>query len=73
MLMKKPQHKRIILIREIKRMVIKSGLTQDEIANIIGWEQENVSRALSGKQNLTIDKLIELLEAVNIELTLKNK
>lgn len=58
------------LIREARK---SKGLTQKELAALLGIDETRVSKYESGKQNPTIETLEKIANALNvtIELTLK--
>lgn len=45
----------------------KSGMTQKELADQLGWKPSRVSKVLHGASNLTLKTLFEVCEALNIE------
>lgn len=53
-------------IKEIRMFDLK--ISQDELASKIGWDRTFLSRVESGKQNLTIENLNILCNALNLTL-----
>lgn len=53
-------------IKEIRMFDLK--ISQDELAGKIGWDRTFLSRVESGKQNLTIENLNILCNALNLTL-----
>lgn len=53
-------------IKEIRMYELK--INQDELAYRIGWDRSFLSRVESGKQNITIENLNALCNALNITL-----
>jgi len=51
-------------IRELRK---GAGLTQDELAERIGCAQSEVSRMERGQRSLTVDRLLRLAQALNVE------
>ena len=58
----------IELVMEIHRAVVRSGVTQKELADRAGWSEPYVSRLLSGDQNLTLKTVARLEEALGADL-----
>lgn len=54
-------------IKEIRMFDLK--ISQDELASKIGWDRTFLSRVESGKQNLTIENLNILCNALNLTLS----
>lgn len=54
-------------IKAIRMFELK--ISQEELANKVGWDRSFLSRVESGKQNLTIENLSALCSAMNISLT----
>lgn len=56
------------LISDLIRLRIKKGLTQAELAKKIGTKQSAIARVESGDENLTIDTVQEMSEALGGKL-----
>lgn len=56
---------------------IEKGITQSELAKMIGTQRSNICRLESGAQNLTVDMLLKISTAlgqnINFELTDKEE
>lgn len=55
-------------IKELR--ILKKEMSQEELALIIGCDRAYISRVESGKQNITIDNLNEICNALDISLKL---
>lgn len=53
-------------IKELR--ILKKEMSQEELALIIGCDRAYISRVESGKQNITIDNLNEICNALDISL-----
>ncbi|HYH17137.1 MAG TPA: helix-turn-helix transcriptional regulator [Azospirillum sp.] len=61
------------MIVELKRIVGERGLTQDQLAQLVGVDQPTVSKVLRGRlSSITLDRLIRWLTLLgcNVEITL---
>ncbi len=56
------------IILEIDRIRRERGLTQCDLANLLGTKQTNISRLLRGEENPTIERLEEIVEALGCTL-----
>jgi len=54
--------------KKIKVLRQRYGFSQQDIAEIIGTTQAMVSLIEQGKRNITIDKLLDLVEFFGVEL-----
>lgn len=54
--------------KRIKKLRILKKMSQEELALIIGCDRAYISRVESGKQNITIDNLNEICNALDISL-----
>jgi predicted XRE-type DNA-binding protein len=59
-----------VLVKRFKEMRKAKGLTQKDVAKILGVEQPEVSRIESGKDAFTIDKFLSFVTALNGRLEL---
>ncbi len=66
----KAQLAKEVLIKRFKEMRKSKGLTQKDVAKILGVEQPEVSRIESGKDAFTIDKFLVFVTALNGRLEL---
>ena len=67
--------KRQEIISIIVRIRLEKGLSQFQLAEIVGMHRSNICRIESGRQNISIDTLIRIFDALgmNISITLKDK
>lgn len=54
-------------IKEIRMFELK--ISQDELASRIGWDRTFLSKVESGKQNLTIENLYAVCNALGVTLS----
>lgn len=54
-----------ILGQQIKAARLEEGLSQEELASILGTNKGNISRIESGRQNLTFEFLQRIASALN--------
>lgn len=53
----------------IKELRVKKELSQEELANLLSVNRATIANYESGRRTLTVDKLEEILEALNTNLT----
>lgn len=53
-------------IKELR--IITNDYSQEQLADIIGWDRTYISRIESGKQNITIENLNEICNALGVTL-----
>ena len=53
---------------KIKARRIKKGMTQFDLADAVGCNQDNISRIESGKNNVTIEYLFKIADALNVSI-----
>lgn len=58
----------IPLNRRLAQLVFASGLTQTELAQRAGINRSHLNRVLSGRSDLSAEKLIDLLDVLGIDL-----
>jgi predicted transcriptional regulator len=56
------------LISDLIRLRIKKGLTQAEMAKKIGTKQSAIARIESGDENLTIDSVQKMTDALDAKI-----
>ena len=61
------------LIREIVKARKDQGLTQQELAELIGVKQQVISRFEREKHIPTLDNFLKILDGVGLELKLEKK
>lgn len=54
------------LAKELR--IITNDYSQEQLADIIGWDRTYISRVESGKQNITIENLNEICNALGVTL-----
>lgn len=54
-------------IKKIRMFELK--ISQDELANRIGWDRSFLSRVESGKQNITLENLNALCNALGVSMS----
>lgn len=52
----------------VKELRSKQNLSQKDLALICGFDRTYLSRVVSGKQNITIEKLLVLYTKLNVSL-----
>ena len=55
-------------IREIDRIRRERGLNQQQLAELLGTKQGNVSRLLRGEENPTIERCEEIAAKLGLEI-----
>ncbi len=63
------------IISQLIAARLERGLTQSQLAEIIGTKRSNISRIESGGQNISLDMLLKISEAVgkNLSVTLEER
>lgn len=64
---------RQMLCQVLKKEAKEKGLTYQQIADITGFSQPNVSKLLNGIYSPTLDNFIKLADAVGVDVILKIK
>lgn len=54
-------------IKELR--IIKKDMSQEELASLIGCDRTYISRVESGKQNITIENLNQICNALDVTLS----
>lgn len=62
------EHKIIEMIKSARK---DKGLRQDEVAEIMGWQQQNVSRLETMKISPSLNSICKLLAVLGLEVELK--
>ena len=67
--------KRQAIISKIAQVRLKKGFSQTQLAKLTGMHRSNICRIESGRQNISIDTLIRIFDALgkNILIELKEK
>ena len=63
---------KISLGRKIKEARIIKGLTQAQLAEIVSLHEKHISRIESGKYLPTLDNIIKIFKALDIEFKISN-
>lgn len=67
------EEKRKELCRRIQAVATANNINHIAISEATGFQPSNVSRIMSGKYAPTLDNLIKLCDAVEIEIQFKDK
>lgn len=61
---------KILVGKRIKELrIIKKELNQEELAEIIGCDRTYISKIESGKQNITLENLNDICNALDVSLS----
>lgn len=52
----------------IRARRLKKGMTQLDLANAVGCNQDNISRIESGKNNITIEYLFKIANSLGVSI-----
>ena len=55
--------------KQIKRYREQAGLTQEQLATVVGVTQENISQMENDKLGITVDKLRLICDALDVTIT----
>ena len=55
--------------KQIKRYREQAGLTQEQLAEVVGVTQENISQMENDKLGITVDKLRLICDALDVTIT----
>ena len=68
-------HSRRKIVSQLVSARLEKGLSQEQLAKLIGTQKSNISRIESGKQNLTVDMMIKICDALekNVDLVLEER
>ena len=63
------------IIARLVEARLEKGISQSELARMIGTQRSNICRLESGAQNLSLDMLLKIAEALGMtaSLTLENR
>jgi len=61
----------LALLTRVRRSIKSQGITLVDLADRTGIKPNNISRMLSGKHSLRLDLLLKLLDAANLQISLK--
>lgn len=64
---------RLDIVRQLKEYRKSIGMTQEELAQIVGTKKSNISRLESGRYNPSLDFLLKVAHGIGkqIQITLK--
>ena len=67
--------KRQVIISKIVQVRLEKELSQTQLAKLTGMHRSHICRIESGRQNISIDTLIRVFDALgkDISITLKDK
>lgn len=57
------------IIQKITLLRLNSGVTQEHLARLIGTKRSNISRIESGMQNVTIDTILRIADALDADVS----
>ena len=57
-----------VFIKNLERIRIERGITQVELADLLGTKQGNISRLLSGSEDLRISRCQRIAEKLRVPL-----
>jgi transcriptional regulator with XRE-family HTH domain len=63
--LRSPRHETLRLL--VKRMRRRADLTQQQLADLLGWDQKTISNIESGSKRLTVLELVELAEVLKFD------
>jgi transcriptional regulator with XRE-family HTH domain len=63
----------VMVAKQLRNARQQSGLTQMELAKIIGVTRQVITRIESGTQNVTLETLEKIATALNYEFTIELK
>ena len=61
------------LLKQLGTIAWENKITHTEISNKTHIMRSNVTTLLGGKKNVTLDKLLKVCEALNVEIEIKEK
>lgn len=67
------QEKRIALMQYLNKLRIDKGITQEELANITGFERSNINRMMFAKYSPTLDNFITIADALGYQVSILEK
>ena len=66
-------NKRQAIIFKIVEVRLEKGLSQMELAKRTGMHRSNICRIESGRQNISLDTLIRIFDALGIDISIELK
>ena len=65
--------KRQVIISKIVQARLEKELSQTQLAKLTGMHRSNICRIESGRQNISIDTLIRIFDALGIDISIELK
>jgi transcriptional regulator with XRE-family HTH domain len=63
--------KRQVIISKIVQVRLEKELSQTQLAKLTGMHRSNICRIESGRQNISIDTLIRIFDALGKDISIK--
>ena len=65
--------KRQVIISKIVQVRLEKELSQTQLAKLTGMHRSNICRIESGRQNISLDTLIRIFDALGIDISIELK
>ena len=65
--------KRQAIISKIAQVRLEKGFSQTQLAKLTGMHRSNICRIESGRQNISLDTLIRIFDALGIDISIELK
>ena len=65
--------KRQAIISKIAEVRLEKKLSQTQLAKLTGMHRSNICRIESGRQNISLDTLIRIFDALGIDISIELK
>lgn len=65
--------KRQAIISKITELRLEKNLSQTQLAKLTGMHRSNICRIESGRQNISIDTLIRIFDALGMDISIELK
>ena len=65
--------KRQAIISKIAKVRLEKKLSQTQLAKLTGMHRSNICRIESGRQNISLDTLIRIFDALGIDISIELK
>lgn len=65
--------KRQAIISKITEVRLEKNLSQTQLAKLTGMHRSNICRIESGRQNISLDTLIRIFDALGIDISIELK
>ena len=63
--------KRQAIISKIAQVRLEKGFSQTQLAKLTGMHRSNICRIESGRQNISLDTLIRIFDALGIDISIE--